>query len=573
MRQGHDTLRPDAPMDIDAARPRSRALTPAALVLLTALWAAIGSPAHAQGGRGRPGGEAEVDVQMAPVAIDGQILFRVRGVSALPGEQRADRIRDRIVALARDPDFQVDALRTVESDLGTAIMAGDQAVTTVVDADARLEGVDRPVLARVVLDRIRQAITEYRRARSPEQLAEAGVYTLVATAVLATAGVLLIWLSRRLDALVERRVQRRIHGLEIQSFELVRAERIRAALGTILRGLRALGLVVLTLVYLHFVLSLYPSTRVIAAHVLDLISDPLRTMSQALVAAIPNLAFLAVLYYVVRVALRLLRLFFDAVARGSVTLSGFEAEWAWPTYKIARLAVVAFAIIVAYPYIPGSESAAFKGVSLFLGVIVSIGSSSAISNIIAGYTMTYRRAFKVGDRVKIGDVLGDVLEMRLQVTHVRTPKNEEVIIPNSLILNGQVVNYSSLAAQRGLILHTAVGIGYEVPWRQVEAMLLMAADRTPGTLHDPHPFILQRSLGDFAVTYELNVYCRDAHHMMRLYTALHRNILDVFNEYGVQIMTPAYVGDPEQPKLVAKPLWHAPPAAGGETAGEPENGD
>jgi small-conductance mechanosensitive channel len=258
--------------------------------------------------------------------------------------------------------------------------------------------------------------------------------------------------------------------------------------------------------------------------------------------------------------LKLVRPFFDAVGRGTVTLGGFEPDWASPTYKMVRLAIVVFAVVVAYPYIPGSESEAFKGMSLFLGVIFSLGSSTAISNIIAGYMMTYRRAFRIGDRVKIGDQIGDVVEIRLQVTHLRTPKNEEVIVPNSTILNSEVVNYSTLARQEGLILHTTVGIGYETPWRQVEAMLLMAAERTPGLLREPRPFVLQKDLGDFCVTYEINAYCNDPHAMPRLYTGLHRNILDVFNEYNVQIMTPAYEGDPELPKVVPKEQWFAAPA-------------
>jgi small-conductance mechanosensitive channel len=209
--------------------------------------------------------------------------------------------------------------------------------------------------------------------------------------------------------------------------------------------------------------------------------------------------------------LRMMRLFFDAVGRHEVAFSGFDPEWAAPTYKIVRLAVVAFGLVVAYPYIPGSQSAAFKGVSLLLGVVFSLGSSSAISNIIAGYTMTYRRAFKLGDRIKIGETIGDVIEMRLQVTHLRSLKNEEVIVPNSQILNNEIVNFSSLAKEEGLILHTTVGIGYEVPWRQVEAMLLMAVERTPGLLKEPAPFVLHRKLGDFAVDYEVNAYCREPH--------------------------------------------------------------
>lgn len=174
--------------------------------------------------------------------------------------------------------------------------------------------------------------------------------------------------------------------------------------------------------------------------------------------------------------------------------------------------------------------------------------------------MTYRRTFHVGQWIRIGDTVGEVLEMRLLVTRLRTIKNEEVVIPNSVILSSSVVNYSSLAADRGLILHTAVGIGYEVPWRQVEAMLVAAALRTTGLMSEPKPFVLQKALGDFAVTYELNVYCNDAKRMGVLYAELHRNILDVFNEYGIQIMTPAYEGDPEQPKIVPKEHWYDAPA-------------
>ena len=215
---------------------------------------------------------------------------------------------------------------------------------------------------------------------------------------------------------------------------------------------------------------------------------------------------------------------------------------------------------MAYPYIPGSRSAAFQSISIFLGVMFSIGSSSFIANIIAGYSMTYRRAFRLGDRIQVGDVFGDVSEIRLQVTHVRSVKNEEIVVPNSTLLNSNVVNYSALARTRGLILHTTVGIGYETPWRQVEAMLLLAAERTPGLLREPAPFVLQKSLGDFCVVYEINVYCDAPAEMARLYTRLHQNILDVFNEYGVQIMTPAYEGDPEQPKVVPKDQWWTAPA-------------
>jgi small-conductance mechanosensitive channel len=284
-------------------------------------------------------------------------------------------------------------------------------------------------------------------------------------------------------------------------------------------------------------------------------------MGAGFLDTLPNLAFIVLLTIVARYVLKLIRLFFAGVDQGTITVTGFVPEWAWPTYKIARLCVITFTIVVAYPYIPGSESEAFKGASIFLGVLFSLGSSSFIANMIAGYTMIYRRAYKIGDRIQVENISGDVVEMRLMVTHLRTIKNEEIVVPNSLILNSHVINYSTLARSRGLILHTTVGIGYETSWRQVEAMLRLAAERTPGLLMEPPPFVLQKSLGDFAVTYELNVYCDNPQGMARFYTALHQNILDVFNEYGVQIMTPAYEGDPDAPKVVPREQWFTKPAA------------
>ncbi len=531
-------------------------------VLFVIAAAAVTSPAFAAGESGATNRMANADVEtpMAAVEIDGEALFHLRGASSLPAEARAATVKERIEELAADPTVRTDELRVVPSDEYVRVMAGDRPAITLVDADARPQQVSLTVLAELYRNRIARAIEEYRRERRPEQLLRDALAALAATAALALAVVLVVWLTRRLDVRLERRFHRRIEALEVQSFELLRAEQIRGALHNLLRAVRTVALLGVALLYLHFVLALFPWTRGYANRLLQLVLGPLSTMGRAVLASVPNLVFLAVLFVVIRFLLRIGRLFFDAVGRGSITLAGFDREWAVPTYKIARVAAVAFGLVVAYPYIPGSESAAFKGVSLFLGIVFSLGSSSAISNMIAGYTMTYRRAFKVGDRIKIGDTVGDVIEMRLQVTHLRSFKNEEVIIPNSQILNSEIVNYSSVAKERGLILHTTVGIGYETPWRQVEAMLLMAAERTPGLLKEPPPFVLYRKLGDFAVEYEINAYCREPQRMLALYTALHRNILDLFNEYGVQIMTPAYEGDPDQLKVVSRDQWYAAPA-------------
>lgn len=531
------------------------------LVLFAALWllsvAARGAEAPPQHA---PAAEDADEVDVAPVVVDGTTLLRVRGIVAYPAAKRAELIATRIEALASDPGFSAGALRIEEADDMTQILAGEQLVLAVTDADAELEQVDRRVLAKVYRKRIAEAIASWRHDRSAAHIARSSLFALAATAALAG----LLWLGgramRRLDALLERRLKDRLTDLEAQSFRILSATHVWRALRG-LRGVLWTAVVLLAIVfYLDFTLQLFPWTRWFGVYLFSLVMDPLRAVGQGLLATIPDIVFLTFLVVVTRYVLKTLRLLFGGIEQGIVTLTGFQREWAWPTYRLVRLLTIALAVVVAYPYIPGSGTDAFKGVSIFLGVVFSLGSSSLIGNFIAGYSMTFRRTFRVGDRVRIKEYEGDVMEMRLLVTHLRTPKNEEVVVPNSEILSTSVVNYSTLAREGKLILHTTVGIGYETPWRQVEAMLREAAARTDGVFKEPAPYVLQKALGDFAVTYEINVYCGDAQAMYTVYTRLHRNILDVFNEYGVQIMTPAYERDPAQPKIVPKEQWYAAPA-------------
>ena len=510
-----------------------------------------------------------VEIDTAPVSLDGRVLFRVRGVSSLDAATRARAIAQRIEEVAADRSIAVDSLRVVEIDSLLRIMAGTRPIMAIAPADAQLEQVLPVTLAATHLDRIRSGMAGYRADRSSEVMRRAVLRTAAAGALWLLASWVVVFGSRRVRRAADAHVHRRVQTVGIKTFEIVRAERIHAAVRALWRSLGFLVLLTLAVGFLSYSLGQFPWTRGTSAGLVALVVGPLQTMAQGAVRQIPNLIFLAVLYIVIRFVLRIARLFFESVSRGVVTLSNFDAEWATPTYKIVRLAIVAFAIVVAYPYIPGSDSDAFKGVSLFVGILFSLGSSSAIANFIAGYSLTYRRAFKIGDRVKIGDHVGDVTEQKLQVTRLRSPKNEEIVIPNAQILNGEVVNYSSLARTQGLILHTDVGIGYETPWRQVEAMLLMAAEATPGILREPRPFVWQKALGDFAVTYELNAYCDTPQAMGSLYTALHRQVLDVFNQYGIQIMTPAYEGDPATPKIVPPDQWHLAPAAAAAVATSP----
>lgn len=500
------------------------------------------------------------DARSAPVIIDGETLFSVRGVTARPAPQRARQIADRIRALAANPKLSATSLELEEHPGATLISAYGQRVMALLDEDAAIEETSRRPLAELYRARIAEAVGAWRYNRQPRVLLVHTLHALAATLMLLTCGYFGRKIVFRTQRIVERHYRARMQAIQDRAFHIVNVDQIWRALTGVLNVFWVTGIVVTVYFYLNYVLALFPWTNAIAKDLFGVAVEPLRTLGLGLIGFIPNLVFLTVLLLVTRYVLKAIRLFFEGVAGGTVKLKAFDPEWAWPTFRLVRLMAIALAVVVAYPYFPGSQSEAFKGVSLFIGIIFSLGSSSLIGNFIAGYSMTYRRAFRIGDRVKIGDHIGDVERMRLLVTHLRTPKNEELVVPNSTILDAEVVNYSSMAREKGLILHTTVGIRYETPWRQVEAMLLEAAARTPGLLREPAPFVLQKELGDFCVTYEINVYCQTPEAMEAHYTELHRNILDLFNEYGVQIMTPAYEGDPPEPKVVPRDQWYAAPA-------------
>jgi small-conductance mechanosensitive channel len=522
--------------------------------------------------RGDPGEDVESALEPAPVVVDGHAVLRVRGASTRPAEARAAAIADRIRAAARDASLPTTALASAEVEIGTLLSIGGRPIMVVTEPDATLEGAPRPVVARLYLEAIQESIERYRAERTPDRVLRQVGYAAGGLVLLLGALLLLARVLRGADRLLEARVASRLHDVGIQSVRLVSAR----AIWSLLRALLvAAGIAVgLAAVYGYatFALARFPGTRAAAGQLGALALRPLLAMGNGLVAALPGILFLVVLAVLTRYLLRVTHLLFDAIARGAVVFPRFDREWAMPTYRIARLFVVALALVVAYPHIPGSQSNAFKGISILLGVMFSLGSSSFVANVIAGYSMTYRRAFRVGDLIRSGDAMGVVSEIRLQVTHLRSPKNEEIIVPNSTLLQSTVVNYSTLARDGGLVLHTEVGIGYETPWRQVEAMLLLAADRAEGFLKEPRPFVRNRSLGDFAVVYELNAHTKRPTEMPALYTELHRHILDVFNEYGVQIMTPAYEGDPEKPKLVPKEQWFLAPATRVEPPVTPDDG-
>ena len=267
---------------------------------------------------------------------------------------------------------------------------------------------------------------------------------------------------------------------------------------------------------------------------------PIYAVAGAIIGFIPNLFFIVVIVIITRYILRFTKMFFNEIKTGHIAFPGFHAEWAEPTSKLLRTLIIIFAVVVASPYLPGFGSPAFQGISIFLGVLLSLGSTAAIANIVAGAVLTYMRPFKAGDRVRIADTMGDVIEKTLLITRIKTIKNVEITIPNAMVLGSHMINFSALAEEQGLIIHTSVTIGYDAPWRQVHDLLISAARSTQHLLEEPSPFVLQTSLDDYYVSYELNAYTAHAKELLQIQSELHQNIQDKFNEAGVEIMSPAF---------------------------------
>lgn len=501
---------------------------------------------------------SEPSVNVAPVKLDGHFLFNVRGVSSFPAEERAEQIGERIKNIAANDSISVAKIKIATTKDYSTIYVGKSAIVNIFDEDAEIEGIDRNLAAQIISKKIGSAIIKYRTDRSQPVILKNVFQTLISTVILIIFIFILIRLSKRINNALQNRIKARIDAVDNISFNLIKSNQIWKGFHVLFNSIRNILIITIIGVFINYVLSLFPWTNSFAIYLLNLITNPIIHLGTSFVLYIPKLIFLIIIYFITKYVLKIIKLFFSGIEGGGIIIKDFHPEWAISTFKIVRAFIIAFAVIIAYPYIPGSDSVAFKGVSVFIGVLFSIGSSGFIGNLIAGYSMIYRSAFRKGDFIEVEGQTGFVEEQQLLVTRLRSLKNEEIILSNSILLNSKIINYTVKAKENGVILHTVVGIGYETPWRQVDAMLKLAANRTEGLLKDPPPFVLKKDLADFAVNYEINAYCKDVDKMKKVYSLLHENILDVFNENNVQIMTPSYERDPEIPKVVPKDQWHIP---------------
>lgn len=484
--------------------------------------------------------EPDQATQGYPVNVDGREILRIfENVGSFSARERAQAVANRLQALVNDPTIDLDQIAVVDSPFGTSIELRDNVLLVVTDNDARHLQVSRSVVASYYLKQIREGIRAAREQHSKKFLIWAGVKALVTLLIY----LLLLWIviagARRL-LLVVLPVARQLDGIKIQKSQLLGGERIAALVGTLIRAARVILIVALTWVFLGTEFNYFPWTREHGKRLLGYITTPVGFVIRGFLNYLPNLFYIIVIGAVMYYVLKFLRVLAREIERGNIRIPGFYPEWVFPTYKIVRFLLIALTAVLIYPYLPGENSPAFKGIGLFIGVLFSLGSTSAVANVIAGIIIIYARGFRAGDWVKIGDNTGEITALTMLATHLQTIRNEEVIIPNSVVLSNYVTNYSMQARIKGLILHTSVTIGYEEPWRDVHELLIQAALKTKDILREPAPFVLQNALQDSYVQYEINAYTDQPKRMVYIYSDLHGNIQDCFFAAGIEIMSPIY---------------------------------
>ena len=477
-----------------------------------------------------------------PVVVEGDTLFYLYtkrgGYTPL---QRAEMIDAAIMQLGKRFTLHPDSVYIESSDIVTDLMYGNKVIASFTDQDGLWEGRSREQLA---TDKRKIVVQKLKELKEEHSLWQLGKRILFFVMVLAGQYMLFWisgWLFRKLKVRIQKLKDTRLKPISIQNYELLDTQRQVNLLIFLSNLLRYVIMLLQLLITVPLLFAIFPQTKGLAYQIFSYIWNPIKNILVGIVDYIPNLFAILIICFAVKYLVRLVHYLSREVEAGRLKFGGFYPDWAMPTYHIIRFLLYAFMIAMIYPYLPGAKNGVFQGISVFVGLIISLGSSTVIGNVIAGLVITYMRPFKLGDRIQLNDTTGNVIEKTPLVTRIKTPKNEVVTIPNSFIMSSHTVNYSASAREYGLIIHSEVTIGYDAPWRQVHQLLIEAALNTPGVIDDPRPFVLETSLSDWYPVYQINAYIREADKLAQIYSDLHQNIQDRFNEAGVEIMSPHYM--------------------------------
>lgn len=474
-----------------------------------------------------------------PVIVENDTLFTI--FAARGGHSAADRAEstmEMIGKISHMGRLTRDSVYLLDNETYFDIMYGEKVIMSVTELDALWYGESVESLAENWKTVISDKVSELKEKNSLWQILKRlalFVFVIFAQCVLVK---LINRLFRRLRRQIIKMVRKRMKVVVVHDYELLNASHLCRILIFMSKILRYAVLLVLFIFTIPILFSIFPQTENLAYRIFYYIIDPVKMVGKAVLEYIPNLFIIAIIWLCIRYIVRGLKYITHEIKNEKLKISGFYPDWAEPTFSIVRFLLYAFMIAMIYPYLPGSESGVFQGISVFVGVIVSLGSSTVISNFIAGFVITYMRPFKTGDFVKVNDTIGNVIEKSPFVTRVRTIKNEMVTIPNSFIISSNTINYSASARQYGLIVHHKVTMGYDVPWRKVHELLVNAALATEGVLEHPAPFVLELEPDDNYMCYQINAYIKEADDMPVIMSDLLQNIQDLFNAAGIELFAP-----------------------------------
>ena len=471
--------------------------------------------------------------------VEGDTLFTLYDrKGGMRPEERVQNIRDAILESGKSMKFVVDTVYVFEGDYTTDIMAGSSVIMSVTDNDAIWQNTTRQELAAQYSVIIKNKIDELHDEYGMQQKLKGLIYAAAILLLLIILICLTNWCYRRWRFRLTRFVMKRVRTLAIKDYEVLNTRRIGVLSITTLNVLRWFVIALLLFFCIPILFSIFPETESLAYRIIGYVWNPFVGIVKSVIGFLPKLIQIVVIIICFRYLVKGIRYLMNEIGSGRLKITGFYADWAEPTYFILRVLCYSFMIVMIWPLLPSSNSEVFQGVSVFIGIIVSLGSSSIIGNVMAGMVMTYMRPFHVGDFIKYGDTEGFVIEKTMLVTRIRTRKNNVITIPNSSLMTSQTTNYTFSAQNFGLVVHTKVTIGYDMRWQEIRQLLLDAAHATKGLRQHPEPFVLVTALDDYYVEYEVNAYTNQYDKLPLIYSELHHNILDSFHSHGVEIMSP-----------------------------------
>lgn len=475
----------------------------------------------------------------APLVVDGDTLLVIyaRKGGMLP-EARVSAAKSKIYEVGKRLTMFVDSLYVFDSEVSSDVMVGEDVLLSVTDLDALWMGMERVELAETYREVISKKVDQLHETYGLQQKLQSLGWVALIIAVQVLLIWFIVWLFRRWKFSVTRKLLGRIKSVVIKNYPLLDTHRLGVAIIFIFNLVRLLLILLVVLVGITFMFSFFPETKTFTYTVLGFIWNPLSDILKSVVAYLPNLFKIIVIIICFHYLLKLVRYFANEVASGRLKINGFYADWAMPTHTLLRVLLYSFMLVMIWPLLPNSDSEIFQGVSVFIGVVVSLGSTSVVGNVMSGLVMTYMRPFRIGDFIRFGDTEGEVIEKSMLVTRIRTRKNDIVTIPNSNMMSSQTSNYTFSAQRYGIIVHTKITIGYDEPWKKIESLLVQAAENTDGIKRHPKPFVRITALDDFYVEYEINGITDRAKTLSTVYSALHQQILDTMHGAGVEIMSP-----------------------------------